>query len=256
MLHEESDCVQEGDGVTKGVDLMSVKIGHARGGDPTYTPGDQTGTEVRTQSWYANGWNFVLRFRSATQAEKAAKACEAACANDNIGYSQIKRNDLRAAALVVSWDFSRITSPADCDCSSLMAVCAEAAGIDMSKAYTSGNAPWTGNMKEKFSQTGAFEVLTDKKYLTSDTYLRRGDILVNEITHTCMALSNGSKAYEGMVSSTGATSIKTKTHIVDSGDTLWGIAQTYGVTVAAICAANGLDEERFIFPGQNLIIPI
>lgn len=234
---------------------MSVTIGHARGGDPTYTPGDQTGQEVRTQTWYANGWNFVLRFRSAAQAEKAARACEAVCANDNIGYSQTRRNDLRVAAKAVGWDFARITSPADCDCSSLMAVCAEAAGINMTGAYTSGNAPWTGNMKEKFSATGAFEILTDKKYLTSDAYLRRGDILVNEITHTCMALSNGSKAYEGSVSPTGATSINTKTHIVNAGDTLWDIAQIYGVTVSAICAENSLDEGRFIFPGQKLVIP-
>lgn len=234
---------------------MSVTIGHARGGDPTYTPGDQSGNEVRTQPWYSNGWNFVLRFRNPATAEKAARACEAACANDNIGYSQTRRNDLRAAAKIVGWDFSRITSKADCDCSSLMSVCAEAAGINMAAAYTGGNAPWTGNMKEKFSATGAFDVLSDKKYLMSDAYLCRGDILVNEVTHTCMALSNGSKAYEGVVSPTGATSVKTKTHIVDSGETLWGIAQSYGVTVAAICAENGLDENRFIFPGQKLTIP-
>ena len=231
---------------------MAVKIGHARGGDPTYTPGDQTGQEVRTQPWYSNGWNFVLRFRNAAQAEKAAKACEAACANDNIGYSQTRRNDLRAAAKAVGWDFARITSKADCDCSSLMAVCAEAAGVNMTGAYTGGNAPWTGNMREKFGATGAFDVLTDAKYLTSDAYLRRGDILVNEITHTCMALSNGSKAYE---SPTGATPVTSKTYTVQAGDTLWDIANRYGVTVAAICGENGIEETRFIYPGQKLVIP-
>lgn len=234
---------------------MTVKIGHARGGDPTYTPGDQSGNEVRTQNWYANGWNFVARFRDPAKAEKAARACEAACANNNIGYSQTRRNDLRAAAKVVGFDFARITSKADCDCSSLMAVCAEASGVDMTNAYTGGNAPWTGNMREKLLATGAFIILTDKKYLTSDVYLRRGDILVNEIAHTCMSLSNGDKAYETEVSPTGATSIIKKTHVVQAGDTLWGISQAYGITVAAICAANGLDEDRFIFPGQTLVIP-
>lgn len=234
---------------------MAVKIGHARGGDPTYTPGDQTGNEVRIQEWYANGWNFVARFRNATQAEKAAKACEAVCANDNIGYSQTRRNDLRAAAKAVNWNFSRITSPADCDCSSLMSVCAEAAGVNMTPAYTAGNAPWTGNMKEKFSITGAFEILTDEKYLKTDQYLRRGDILVNEITHTCMALSNGIHAYDDDKSPTGATSIANKSYVVQIGDTLWGIANQYGVTVEAICAKNNIEETKFIYPGQKLIIP-
>ena len=226
---------------------MNVKIGHARGGDPTYTPGDQTGSEVRTQSWYSNGWDFVARFRDPAMAEKAARACEAACANDNIGYSQTRRNDLRAAAKAVGWDFSRITGKADCDCSSLMSVCAEAAGVNMTNAYTGGNAPWTGNMREKLSATGAFEILTDEKYLKTDAYLRRGDILVNEITHTCMALSDGDKAYESAATA--------KTHVVQNGDTLWDIAQTYGVTVAAICAANGIDEGKFIYPGQKLVMP-
>ena len=229
---------------------MSVIIGHARGGDPSYTPGDQTGSEVRTQSWYDNDWDFVARFRDPAAAERAAKACEAVCANDNIGYSQTRRNDLRAAAKAVGWDFSRITSKADCDCSSLMAVCAEAAGVNMDGAYTAGNAPWTGNMREKFAKTGAFEILTDRKYLTTDAYLRRGDILVNEITHTCMALSDGAKAYE---STAGA--VTTKTYTVRTGDTLWGISQRYGVTVAALCAANGIDEKDYIFPGQTLVIP-
>ena len=224
---------------------MSVLIGHARGGDPTYTPGDQTGQEVRTQPWYSNGWNFVLRFRNAAQADKAAKACEAACANDNIGYSQTRRNDLRAAAKAVGWDFSRITSKADCDCSSLMSVCAEAAGVNMATAYTSGNAPWTGNMREKFSATGAFDVLTDEKYLKTDQYLKRGDILVNEITHTCMALSDG----------TSALTATPGTYTVREGDTLWDISRRYGVDVASICAANGIIETGFIFPGQELAIP-
>lgn len=231
---------------------MAVKIGHARGGDPTYTPGDQTGQEVRTQAWYSNGWNFVLRFRDPAKAERAARACEAACANDNIGYSQTRRNDLRAAAKVVGFDFARITSPADCDCSSLMSVCAEAAGVNMNAAYSGGNAPWTGNMREKFLLTGEFDVLTDEKYLKTDQYLRRGDILVNEITHTCMALSDGANAR-----SNAQECVKkcVEMYTVQEGDTLWDIARRYGTTVAEICAENGLDEALYIFPGQVLRIP-
>lgn len=228
---------------------MAVTIGHARGGDPTYTPGDQSGHEVRTQPWYSNGWDFVLRFRDSAMAERAARACEAACANDNIGYSQTRRNDLRAAAKAVGWDFARITSPADCDCSSLMSVCAEAAGVNMSITYSGGNAPWTGNMREKFSLTGAFEVLTNDRYLKTDAYLRRGDILVNEITHTCMALTNGENAYAGASAASGGT------YTVQEGDTLWYIASKHKVTLDALCEVNGLDPAKFIYPGQKLVMP-
>jgi len=240
---------------------MSVLIGHARGGDPTYTPGDQSGAEVRTQNWYLHtaGWHFLARFKDAATAERAAKACEAACANNNIGYSQTRRNDLRAAVKPLGFDFSRLKSPADCDCASLMAVCIEAAGVDMTKAYTGGNAPWTGNMREKLAATGAFEVLTDSKYLVSDQYLRRGDILVNEpysTGHTCMVLSNGPLAVTAnAITGTSSVLSGTKTHVVEAGETLWGISRMYGVTVAAICEANGIDAGRFIFPGQKLVIP-
>lgn len=240
--------------------MSAVKIGHARGGDPTYTPGDQSGAEVRIQSWYLHtgGWHFVARFKDTATGEKAAKACEAACANDNIGYSQTRRNDLRAAVKPLGFDFSRLKTPADCDCASLMAVCIEAAGVNMAIAYTAGNAPWTGNMREKLAATGAFEILTDKKYLTSDAYLRRSDILVNEpysTGHTCMALSNGEKACESAASVAVSPIAGPRTHVVDFGDTLWGISRTYGVTVAAICEENGIDAGRFIFPGQKLVIP-
>jgi LysM repeat protein len=44
-------------------------------------------------------------------------------------------------------------------------------------------------------------------------------------------------------------------HTVRSGDTLFSIARTYGVTVAEIVAANGLSDPNRILPGQVLTIP-
>ena len=43
-----------------------------------------------------------------------------------------------------------------------------------------------------FPATREFELLTDRKYLTSDAYLRRGDILVSS-GHTVIVLENGEK---------------------------------------------------------------
>lgn len=44
-------------------------------------------------------------------------------------------------------------------------------------------------------------------------------------------------------------------HVVVSGDTLSGIAETYGVTVEELVAANGLNEEDFLQIDQELVIP-
>ena len=42
--------------------------------------------------------------------------------------------------------------------------------------------------------TGEFELLTEPKYLVSDEYVKRGDILLYEFHHTAVVLENGSKA--------------------------------------------------------------
>ena len=172
---------------------MAVKIGHAsiderkkiKGG----AAGDQTGGEVCIRKWYNKPWEFVLRPKSAKLAEKSAKACESACENKNIGYDQNQRNTLYAKAQKVGFDLSKITETCECDCSSLMHVCALAGGANIT--YGSNGAA-TINMKSRFTVEGEYEVLTDKKYLTSDKYLKRGDILVKAGSHTVMVLENGS----------------------------------------------------------------
>lgn len=47
----------------------------------------------------------------------------------------------------------------------------------------------------------------------------------------------------------------TEIHVVQSGDTLWGIASTYGVTVSDLAAANGLSASDLLYVGQELVIP-
>lgn len=45
-------------------------------------------------------------------------------------------------------------------------------------------------------------------------------------------------------------------HIVSFGDTLFSIAQGYGVTMEAIATANGLTYPYLIYVGQELVIPV
>ena len=65
-------------------------------------------------------------------------------------------------------------------------MCCNAAGIKVTKKN------WTGEEKAILTKTGAFDVLTDKKYTGQSAYLKRGDILLKD-GHTAMLLSNGSK---------------------------------------------------------------
>ena len=169
------------------------KIGHASIGsnskvnDPN--KGDNNGREVCFSTLGKRNWDFVLRAKDKNVAKKMAQACEAGCNNNNLGYSQDRRNSLRTQAKLVGMDLSKITTPCDCDCSSFMSVCAECAGIPI--PYTNNNAPTTSSMKSSFMNTGYFDLLTDSKYLTSGDYLKRGDIIVDAGSHTVMILEDG-----------------------------------------------------------------
>lgn len=54
--------------------------------------------------------------------------------------------------------------------------------------------------------------------------------------------------------STGSGGTAQVIHVVQSGETLSSIAQQYGVTEAAIAAANGISDPNRIYAGQRLII--
>lgn len=178
---------------------MAIKVGHSskdeRGKFKGGVAGDQTGKEVCIRSWYNGGWDFVARFKDRAKAEKAAKACEDACNNPKVGYDQGERNDLRTEAKKVDYQLDKIETPCESDCSSLMGVCVEAAGIQLPE----GNGPTTRTLRRVLEATGEFEILTDAKYLTSDQYIQRADILCKEGSHTVMVLENGSKANHEVV---------------------------------------------------------
>ena len=167
---------------------MAIKIGHAASNYDKVN-GDGNGKEVCIRNWYKGGWHTVLRPKRKAVAEASARACEAACANDNLGYnSSVKfRNTFYQQLLLVNFDPSKIKEKCDTDCSGLMHGCAVAGGAAV---YHGSNAVNTRNMVEKFVESGEYEALTDSKYLTSDKYLLRGDILV-KTGHTVMALEDG-----------------------------------------------------------------
>lgn len=179
----------------KGSETMAKGfIGHAVSSENSNkygSPGDQTGREIRYDNWYDDGWNVVLRPRSSVVADKIAKAMEQAVENENVGYCQSDRTTLYTEAKKRNWQIHLITTKCECDCSSLVSVCVNASGITVSKDI------YTGNMVKALEATGAFEKkLTGKQYLKESSYLKRGDILVHEGSHTAIVLTNGSKVVE------------------------------------------------------------
>ena len=186
------------------------KIGHASLGSNGKVSGDVSGDqgkEVCIRDWYNKPWGYVLRPKDINIAEKMAIACEKGCANQAIGYDQGQRNTLKTQAVACGMDLSKITTPCECDCSSFMTVCAECAGIKI--PYNGSNAPTTSTMQSAFMSTGQFDLLTDSKYLTSDKYLKRGDVLVKAGSHTAMALENGSEIKKNDSTQTTPTSTST-----------------------------------------------
>ena len=156
---------------------MSVTIGNARiseFGTVNGKRGDQTGKEVMTQPFSTGGkWEYCIRPKSATVAQKIAHAMVQACKNNNIGYSQTDRTSLSAAAAKVNYDLSKV-GKCNCDCSALVAVCVNAAGIHVSPYM------YTGNELALLKQTGKFTVITGADQCKRGKKLRAGDILLRK----------------------------------------------------------------------------
>lgn len=172
---------------------MAVRVGSARiderGAASGGKAGDQTGGEVSTQAWYKHtkGW-VVIRAKNATVRGKIAEAMEAACANNNIGYDQSQRNTLYNAVKSKGFNPAKATSTVETDCSALVRVCVNYAGISVGDFNTASE-------RSALEKTGAFDVITDATTCGSSANLKRGDILVTKTKgHTVVVLDNGSNA--------------------------------------------------------------
>lgn len=176
--------------------MSTVYVGSARSSFGNTKPGDQNGgREVSREKWYlhSKGW-YVIRAKDAMAREKIALAMEHACANNNIGYSQPTRNTLYSDVKPYGFDPAKTTKKVNTDCSALVRVCVNFAGIAAGDFITSSEV-------RVLMATGAFEKFTDDAHCKRDDYLLRGDILVTRTKgHTVVALGNGAKAGSEAVS--------------------------------------------------------
>lgn len=170
--------------------------------------GDQTGGEWSIIPWYNRPWGCVLRYPDAKVREQIAVNGEKAARNNKIGYDQNQRGTYWTQLAAANYDPSKITTACESDCSAGVLANVKAAGYTLGIAALKNinQNGYTGSMKAQLKAAG-FEVLTDSKYLTSDAYLLRGDILLNEGHHTATNLTDGAKAK----ASTGTSQTAKKT---------------------------------------------
>jgi LysM repeat protein len=61
---------------------------------------------------------------------------------------------------------------------------------------------------------------------------------------------------DGSVQVTPPPATGQTTYTINAGDTLFSIARTYGLTIEELAAANNIDPNGLLTPGQTLVIPV
>lgn len=177
---------------------MIANCGHdERGRYSGGQAGDQSGTEWYVRTWYKypyGGWNFVFRHPDRKVGELIAELAKQAANNNNIGYDQSQRTTFWAQLQRAGYYPKNIKTKCEADCSSGTIAIVRAVGVLLGKSKLKNlSATYTGNLRAGLKNAG-FEVLTASKYLTSDSYLQKGDIILNERNHVCINISDGKQA--------------------------------------------------------------
>ena len=127
--------------------------------------GDQSGKELNVHTLASSGsWTYILR-PPAKVVETMVKQAYNAAKNDKIGYDQNQRTTLYTQAKAKKWDLSKITTACECDCSSLIAVLCNCAGLAVSKDMYTGN------------EVSALTAKGFTKLSYAESKLKRGDVI-------------------------------------------------------------------------------
>lgn len=105
-----------------------------------------------------------------------------------IGYDQGESSTILMQAKKVNFDLGKITTACGCDCSNLAGVCGIAAGAPKSVIYQGGNLCYTGNIADRFKNTGLIDIYTSSDYVSYTAKWQVGDILVSN-SHTVIVVS-------------------------------------------------------------------
>lgn len=181
---------------------VNSAIGHASQSEHSSavgSPGDSTGKEVCTRTWYGF-YTKVLRPPCESLAAASAQVMEEACDNSCIGYSQGTKSNgyadrrtlwTQASKVGFSVHKDKLVTKCNCDCSSLVDVCI-CIGSRMCDdvdnfAYTNFG---TGGEVDELKRRG-YKDVTNEVGTSSPKLLKRGDVLW-KAGHTAIVLLNGS----------------------------------------------------------------
>lgn len=154
--------------------------------------GDQTGREWYVRPWYNGKWNVVMRHPDSNVRNIIADMAEKAAKNDLVGYNQSKRLTFWQQLKQSDYKPENIAVACEADCSSGVGAIVKGAGYRLGNEVMKNINPniYTGNERVALKAAG-FKELYGSKYLTSDSYLLAGDILINEGVHTVINITNG-----------------------------------------------------------------
>lgn len=166
-------------------------------------PGDQTAKEVCIRTWYNKPWGHVLRINNETVRKQFANDMIDIAKNDKIGYCQTHRNSLLTQAVKVNFDFTKITTACECDCSSAITVAILAAiykvlgQSEYDKAYAvlyaASNCRTTSTLRGALTNLGMITVYTSSTYIAGTSNAAFGDIYLKEGSHVVCYIDDGNK---------------------------------------------------------------
>jgi hypothetical protein len=164
----------------------------------------------------------MLRYKDATIAAKASEIGVKLANSNLVGYDQGQRNTLYAELKKNNFDVDKyiksgVKTETDCSAFQYAIYCCLIPAMRQD-----GNAPTTSTMKSFFTKYG-FTAYTDSKYLTSDSYLLKGDVLVAEGKHTVQNITTGLKI-----------STYTQTQFIKDVQTILGMTSNGKATTALL----------------------
>lgn len=167
--------------------------------------GDQTGKEICIRTWYDKTWGYVLHIEDELVRRQFANNMIDVAKNDCIGYNQNTRNTLLTQAKKVKFDFTKISTACECDCSSLVTIALlgaiytvlgeEAYAVAYSVLIVSGNCATTSTLRSRMKKLTMISVTvySSTSYTRSTSNAVYGDIYLKEGSHVVAYIESGEK---------------------------------------------------------------